>query len=282
MNVAALILRAVAAASCASACMAVAADALVPVQVPADFRIKPTGRQEAVLYTESVGERRNPLDRATVEAQCQAARAGGLTDKHPVFESGHDQPLKTESRRFSAGRRWAEMSTAQVYQCDGPPDTTGSVGYLCGCTYRLQERRSVQIGRIDKGRHETLQVDLARGTARRRSQAPAAAPDPGGDAARVKALAPEIVGKDQVAGVACVVRRQKLGANAWTDRCIVEDEAMKLHPDLRFRALSESTPARDGKGMYSWMKAVKVIQNASVDAGVFELPAGVVLQETPR
>ena len=250
----------------------------VEAQAPPGFAVKRSGHLETVIYSESVGELHNAVDRKTIEAQCAAARRAGLTDKHPAFEAGYDRPLKTENWRFGNERHWANFSVLHAYGCGRPAVATGSPDRLCGCTYGVQIHRTVHIRKREGGRTEDLLVDLTEGTARRRvSQDPAVA-DLDIDATRVRALAPEVVGRDVVVGVPCVMRRQRLGAEGWIDRCITEDESKKLSPEMRYRTLSETTWSKDGKELHGWSKAVKVVQNASVDTGVFDLPDGVVTE----
>src|SRR5258705_11339256 len=81
--------------------VAVAAEALIPVSIPAAFRSKATHSTEPVVYAHVVGEFRNTTDRALIEAQCEIFRNMGMTDGHPVFEAGYDKPLTTEDWQFT-------------------------------------------------------------------------------------------------------------------------------------------------------------------------------------
>jgi hypothetical protein len=247
--------------------------------VPADFGVRPSGTADTVVYSEVIGEAVNPIDRATIEAQCRAARQLGLTDRHPVFEPGHDHPLRTESRRFTGAGRWAVYDTLHSYGCDPAPARTPSPEALCACTYRSHAVRHVQIRKAAGGRIETLWIDLAQRTAHRSIIADRSVDDPDAPARRLRTLAPAVVGRDRVAGIACVLRRQRLSADGWIDRCIADDEAARLHPALRDRALSETTYADGGRRIEAWSKATTLIEDASVDSGVFELPDAVALRD---
>lgn len=268
-------LRSLAAATAALLAGAVlAADALVPVSVPFEFRVTPTRSTTPVVYAHSSGEFRNPIDRAGIEAQCEAARASGMTDKTPVFEAGYDKPLKTESLRFSNDTHWAHYSVIHQYQCSRASRAANSAEGLCGCTYRVQPHYTVQIKNRVGGKVEIIDADLTANTARRRYVSDGGVT---GHESQVRALAPEVTGKDVIAGIPCVVRRQKLG-EGYIERCVAEDPDRRLPASLRFSALSETTPSPDGK-KYQWTRTDKVVLNATVDTGVFAPPAGVTIKE---
>lgn len=261
-----------------------AESATVEMPLAPEFRIKPSGTAQEMVVIHSLGEVRNAIDRSTIEAQCVAARQSGLTDRHPVFEQGYDKPPKTENQLFIRGRNEASYTTRYPYRCDRVPHPSeGSADYLCGCTYRVQVDRTAQIKKFEAGRFEFISIDVTKGTARKQTGVDRSLPfDPNAAGEKVKGLAPEVLGRDVVAGIPCVIRRQRLGPKGWTDRCIVEDEPQKLPVHLRFRALAETTPSADGKGMYSWTKAVRVVTDASVDTGVFDLPDGIVVKEVGK
>ena len=251
-----------------------AADALVPVAVPPEFGVAPTRSTTPVVYAESRGEFRNPIDRAVIEAQCEVARKAGMTDKTPVFEAGHDKPIKTEARRYGNETHTAHYSVIHQYQCSRSTRAASSVEALCGCTYRVQPRLTVQIKNRVGGRLEIIDIDATDRTGHRRFLADR----PAGDHERqVRTLAPAVAGRDVIAGIPCVVRRQPLG-ESYIERCIAEDEDKKLPAWLRFSALSETTPAPDGK-TYQWTRTDKVVLNATVDTGVFAPPPGVAIKE---
>ena len=96
------------------------------------------------------------------------------------------------------------------------------------------------------------------------------------------ALAPEVVGREVIAGIPCVVRRQALGAAGHIDRCIAEDPDHHLPDWLRYQALSETVPSQDGKSTFRWTRTDDVVMNATVDAGVFKLPRGITLKDFGR
>jgi hypothetical protein len=222
------------------------AHAPIVVHAPPGFAVPATGAMESVVYAEVVAQSPNPVDHATVEAQCEAARMAGLTVRRPVFEPGFDRPLNTVTVRFGNARHQADFVTRTVYDCELPSRTSRAADALCACTYRLREQRSVRI--------ETA--------------APGA--DPARELARVRALMPEETGRDTVAGIPCVWRRQRFPADLsdsrtidlTIDRCIVHDEAGVLPGFLRGRALAETMGARTSR-------ATRVVLDAAVDAGVF-------------
>ncbi len=250
----------------ASAGVALSAEAPVTVAVPADFGVRPRGTSESVVYSEVIGETTNPIDKRAIEAQCDIARRLGLTDKHPVFEPGHDQPLKTHSRRFFNPRRSASYDTLEAYECDRDAPAATSTQAVCDCIYRPRARRQVEIRHAGGGHMETVGIDLAQRKAVRSVTAGRPTADPDAIAARFRTLAPEVVGRDEVAGIPCVLRRQRLSADAWIDRCISEDERHVLPQALRHRTLSETLYSQGGREVRGGSKAVTVIPHASVDA----------------
>lgn len=265
-------------ASCAGA--SAAAEALTPVVVPAEFQIRSTRTNVPVVYSESAGEVVNAVDKRAIEALCEVSRKAGLTDKHPVFEAGYDKPVKTESLRFSNATHWAQLSTLHAYECVRPEGRPAGADGVCGCTYRVRPHYRVEIrNTLPKG-VETLIIDVAKSTAQRRVAA-RPGPDLKRDAERVLALAPEVVSRDVIAGIPCVVRRQRLGAQGHIDRCIAEDPDQHLPPDVRYQALSETVPSQDGKSTYRWSRTDKVVLNATVNSGVFMVPEGFTVKDTP-
>ena len=258
-----------------------AAEALVPVAPPTEFRTVLTKTLVPVVFSQSSGEAFNPINKSAIEAQCEAARQTGLTDKHPVFEAGHGKPVKTESMRFGNATQRAHFSILHAYECVRPEGRPAGADGVCGCTYRVRLQHRLEIRNTRPSGVETLKIDLEKGSAQRSVTAVPSALDSQRDAARVIALAPEVVGRDTVAGIACVVRRQRLGAEGHIDRCIAEDPEHRLPPEVRFQALSETVPSQDGKSTYRWSRTDKVVLNATVDAGVFMLPSGIVIKEIP-
>lgn len=265
----------------ASSTHVVAADAPVPVSAPPEFRTLSTRASVPVVFSQSSGEAFNPVDKGAIEAQCEIARKAGLTDKHPVFEAGHGKPVKTGSLRFSNATQWALLTTLHAYECVRPEGRPSGADGVCDCTYRVRPHYRAEIRNTLATRVETLTIDLTKGTAQRRVVAVRSAADAQRDAERVIALAPEVVGRDVVAGIPCVVRRQPLGAQGHIDRCVAEDPERHLPPELRYQAMSESIPSQDGKSTYRWSRADKVVLNATVDAGVFKLPEGIAVKEAP-
>ncbi|HEX6703989.1 MAG TPA: hypothetical protein VF169_04445 [Albitalea sp.] len=257
-----------------------AAGAPVAIDEPPHFAIERTGTMEQVVYSENVGELQNPVDKPTIEAICGAARANGLTDKQPRFEAGHDRPVATRNFRFSNSRQSANYILRHAYECDRP-STGPSSEVLCGCTYRIRIHRSVHIERLNHGRRETFLFDLDQRTVTR-VESTARSRDPRQADAMVKALAPEVIGQDTIAGLPCVVRRQRLADKVVMDRCIVEDESKLADAELQYRTLSEQTPRQDGNGLQSWSRAVRIVPHALVDGGVFNPPVGMSFEGSAR
>jgi hypothetical protein len=265
------------AALCGAA--ALAADALVPVPLPAAFGLHSIGSAEPVVYTESSGELQNAVDRRVIEAQCEVARTLGSTDKTPVFEAGYDEPLKTETRRFTNDRHWANYTIIHAYVCDRADKPSSSADALCGCNYRVRPKYLVQIkNKLDRGL-EIIDIDIAKRTAQRRVVPGPLRDDLERGAADVLRLAPEIVGKDVVAGIPCVMRRQSMGGKNYMDICITEDPDKRLPEQLRYRTLSEYMPRVDGKGVHRSSRADKIVLNGNVDSAVFAIPEGFTVRE---
>lgn len=258
---------------------ALAADALVPVPLPSDFGIHSIGSAEPVVYTESSGELQNFTDRRVIETQCEMARKRGDTTKTPVFEAGDDKPLKTETKRFTNARHWANYTVHHQYVCERPEGKTSSADGLCGCTYRVVPKYLAQIkNKTDRGL-EIIDLDVSKRTAQRRLLPGPVRADLERGEADVLRLAPEVVGKDVVAGIPCVVRRQSMGGKNYMDLCVTEDPDKHLPAEMRYRALSEYMPRADGKGAHRWSKADKIVLNGLVDSAVFAIPEGFSVKE---
>jgi hypothetical protein len=258
--------------------LVVAAEAHVVVLPPADFGVKPRGTLESVAYAVSSGELPNLVDKANIEKLCESARLARLTDSHPIFEAGHDRPLATQTFRFLAARRRASYSVLHAYQCDGSPAAT-AVEQVCACTYRVRPHRSVQIERTDGGRHTSLSIDLTQRTASRVVTADHSLAQSDSVASGAALDVPQPVGRDEVAGMPCVVHRQRLGPDNWIDRCVVESAAGRPEPGPRARTLSEGSRSQGGRMLQSWSKVVQAIPDAWVDVAVFDLPEGVVAKD---
>lgn len=272
-----LLLR-LALASCASS--SAVADALTPVPVPAEFQIRSTRINVPVVYAKSAGETDNVIDKRVIEALCKDLRELGLSNKPPVFEAGYDKPVKTESLRFSNATHWAHLTTLHAYVCIRPEGMRSGDDAVCGCTYAVRPQYRLHIKNTLPDGVETLLVDVTRRTVERRV-APRPRPDLKRDAERVRALAPEAVGRDVIAGIPCVVRRQSLGGQSHIDRCIAEDPDQHLPPELRNQALSETIPSLDGKSIFRWTRTEKVVLDATVNSGVFMIPEGFTVKGTP-
>jgi hypothetical protein len=239
-----------------AACNARAADTLL--QPPSGFGVRSTGTIEAVVHAEVVAHTPGPVDRASIEAQCESARAVGLTTRHPVFEPGHDALTRTETLRYGTPRHQADFVTRHIYECAAPPAASTSADTLCGCTYRMHTRRSVHIERRDLS------------TA-----------DPALELARVRRLMPEAMQPDTIAGIPCLWRRTRLPDDVRLERCVVEDPAGRFPAFLRGRALAE-TLLRHGSEVVHSSRTTRLILHATVDAGVFDAPLGDMPQEPAR
>lgn len=250
---------------------AVAADA--KVGPPPGFPFKPGRNTEHVVYSETEAEYPNPIRRELLEQQCDMARQLGKTTKHPSFEAGHDQPNHRETVRMVGTTQTVTFHTVRAYLCDPmPPDRD-----LCGCTYRMVTGHVLHLDRHEAGRHEIVRYDIEKqqGTRFVGPDAPA----PAGSARNLAALAPQVMGRDVVAGVPCVVRRQVL-PGGWVDRCIAWDPDGKLPAALRDQELASSFVVQDHPDRTHRSRITKVVADALVNAGVFDLPPGANLKAT--
>lgn len=221
------------------------------VEVPPGFGVELRHKQVPVVYSESTGESANTVDRRNLEALCRQKQALGATQRQPVFGAGDGQPSRHTHVRFSTPSRSVTFVTRQVYACDPLPADRD----VCGCTYEVRTYRSVL-------RHN--------GEVSRAGQAAAA-------------LLPEMVGRAEIAGLPCVVRRRSFGAG-FMERCLVEDPERKLPPALRGQELSFRNA--DARGALAYSSTVtRLLADAQVDAGVFEplkVPSGPVMPGEPR
>ena len=266
-------------AAAAYATAAFAAEALVPVAYPSEFDIHSSGTVEPVVYAEASGEFTNPTDRKGIEAICENSRRMGLATRMPVFEAGDDKPIATRTWDFANERHSAHYTVRHDYVCDraGPPATSGDA--LCDCTYRVKPKYSAHIRNQIDGNVEVIDIDMSRRSARRRLAPGKLSLELDRGEALVKRLAPEVVGRDLVAGIPCVVRRQSLGGANHLDLCVSEDPDRLLPPALRFRTLSEVQPSPSGTGAYRWMKTEKVVIHALADSAVFAIPSGLDVKD---
>jgi hypothetical protein len=250
-----------------------AADALAPVALPSDFGVHAIGSVEAVVYVELSGELFNVVDRKGIEAVCTAARHSDQTTKTPRFEPGYDKPNKTETKLFANPHHWASYIIDHVYVCDRPEGRPGNSGdALCDCTYRVIPHYHAQIKNKTSDGLEIIDLDVAKRTARRQVLHGYAGEDIGRGQFDLRAFAPEVVGKDVVAGIPCVVRRRSMGGANYADYCITEDPERHLPEQIRLRSLSTYIPRLDGKGPHMRSRADKVVPNGAVDAAVFAIP----------
>lgn len=257
--------------------LAHATDAMVPVSPPPEVHMVSAQVVVPVIYSESQGEVMNSFDRAGVEAVCFAARSTGLTTKKPTFESGFDKPLKTQDWRFSTETRTAHYSLTHEYGCATAASAADSTDAVCGCNYRTKSQYRAHIVNRSGGRVEIIEVDFADNTATRRSMSDRKdASDP---ERLTRALAPEVIGQDVVAGIPCVIRRQKIDEEKHIDRCIADDAGVHLPPWAKFQTLSERFSGKDQKDFAYWTRTDRVVLNARADIGVFALPSGVKVKE---
>ena len=260
-----------------------AAQPCTAVSPPEGFGIHHRGTPVQVVHARTTGALPNPVDRQAIDAQCEMARRLGLTTAHPVFEPGHDQPLKTETWRFGQPHRSADFTALHAYECGRATAARDSAEAVCDCTYRVHIRLRARLRKQEGGQIETVDVDYTKGTAMRHRTADRSPSDRDADsdtdAARIRRLAPQVLGRDTIAGIACVWRRQQLAADAWIDHCIVDDPRWALPAELHARALGQTWFTHGGQTTHSWSKAMVVHLDATVDAGVFELPDGVQVRE---
>jgi hypothetical protein len=244
------------------------------VPPPDGFPIQSRHAVVAVTYGERSQESPALVQRAAIEKMCEAALRTQQTTFTPRFEEGADLPDRYESAVFVThdGAMFADFSTRRAYGCDH----ASYKGHPCGCTYKTQYRRSIDIKRRTGDTLEQVRVDLVKGEGTRKTHRytkPAQPPS-------------SVIGKETIAGIECVKRRFELAAGGWAERCFVDDPQHRW-PQLRDTQLSEAWFALDGgkpKPLlpFSW-RADRVVPDAWADIGVFDPPRGVrIVDEASR
>ena len=253
----------------------------VAAPLPPGFDVKPRGGPaERVVYAESSGEFLNGIFRKIIEPQCRASIDMGLASRMPSFEAGAELPSPVERWSYTNERHAAVYSLDHPYACDRP-EVVKLPGALCNCTFRRLEVRKARIRNVVPEGVEILDIDFDKRSATRRllpgmtRLEPVAAGDDASRAWLVGGLAPEVMGRERIQGMDCVVRRRTLGAGGYMEWCITEDEAKVLPPALRQRALRDVMHTPDPDRPAVWRNQTdRIVLESAIDAAVFEVPAG--------
>jgi hypothetical protein len=244
-----------------------------PASLPEGFGAAPRHETTRAVWSTSSGESPVTLDRALVEHTCAMKRSIGATTHTPLFEAGTDRPNTVTIVHVTSPQAWASYETIRGAVCD--PSTTDATHDLCSCTFREMTSRFIHIHKSQDGMSETIDVDLAKGTATRRlhKAAPAHSMAP----ADAGVFGP-VVGHDTIAGMPCSVHRQDLGTGR-TERCLA-DAVDSVPAPLQMQELSKTMYLLGGEGAVrrDWRRTDRVDADAEIDTGVFEVPAGITLR----
>ena len=247
-----------------------------PAPLPDGFGIVPRHETVAAVWSTTAGESPSTWSRAALERTCAAKRTAGLTTRTPVFEADPDRPNAVRIVQVVAPQAWASYETVQGTMCDAATLRTD----LCACTFRTTTSRYVHLRRTRDGVTEVIDIDLAKGSATRRTRrAASAASSASAPAAADVGFFGAVVGHDTVAGMPCSLRRQELAAGH-IDRCLA-DAAAQVPVALQGQELSMATFAlQDGTAVRrDWRRTERVDAQADVDLGVFDVPAGVAVRD---
>ena len=242
--------------------------------VPPDFGI--VERHEAVTASWSLmrGESPSVVDRDAIEQLCAAKRSIGATGSTPVFEAGTGQPNTVEIIHIVAASAWASYETLSGTVCD--PASMDAAKDLCSCTFRSKTSRFMHIRKASGAGTDVIDARITDATATRRLSRgtffhpPSAMADP--------ASFGPVVGHDVVAGRPCSIHRRDL-ATLRTELCL-SDPTDDTPLGLRYQELASTTfrlePA--GPSRRDWRRAERIEPEGEIDAGVFDLPAGVAVR----
>lgn len=248
--------------------------------VPDGFGLKPAGRQERVVYMERRSEHPNGTDRRALEQICSARQALEASAPQPVFEAGHDEPVRTQSRHFFSadGLRRAVYTETTAYQCDAELLKTRGP---CGCTYRNQVTHQVEISLWRDGRVQRWKAGLEEGRGMLEegaSPAPGSLPAP--DEAVLTRLYGPVTGEARMAGWACAQR--ELPGPVPRQTCLALPDP-KLPKWLWGRALSGvALTGPQAGGMRQRSELQRLLPAADVDAAVFTPPPGIEFRRRQR
>lgn len=246
-----------------------------PAALPEGFGAAPRHETTHAVWSTSSGESPGTLDRALVEHTCAMKRSIDATTHTPIFEAGTDRPNAVTIVQVTSPQAWASYETIRGAVCD--PSTVDASHDLCSCTFREMTSRFIHIRKSGQGAYETIDVDLAKGTATRRlhTSAPARQMAP----ADAGVFGP-VVGRDTVAGMPCSVHRQDLGTGR-TERCLA-DAVESVPLKLQMQELSKTMYLLSGAGAErrDWRRTDRIDVDAEIDTGVFEVPAGIAVRTT--
>ena len=260
-------------AAIAAATLAPLLAAAAPAPLPDGFGIAPRHETMSAAWSTTSGESPGMWSRAVVERTCAAQRAAGLTTHAPVFEADPDRPNAVRIVQVVAPQAWASYETVQGAMCDAATLHRD----LCACTFRATTSRYLHLRKTRDGVTEVIDVDLAKGSATRRTHRATAgagapvAPDLGFFGA--------VVGHDTIAGMPCALRRQVLGTGH-VDRCLA-DAVTPVPAALQGQELSmETFVNQDGAAVRrDWRRTERIDTEADVDRGVFDVPAGIAVRD---
>ncbi len=263
---------AVALASIAGAFMQACAHA-APASLPEGFGAAPRHETTRAVWSTSSGESPTTLDRALVEKTCAMKRSIGATTRTPVFEAGSDRPNTVTIVHVTSPQAWASYETIRGSVCD--PATMDATHDLCSCTFREMTSRYIHIHKTRDGAAESIDVDLAKGTATRNLRK--AVPPHSMRPADAAVFGP-VVGHDTIAGMPCSVHRQDLGTGR-TERCLA-DAVDSVPVPLQMQELSKTMYllGAEGAERRDWRRTERVDADAEIDTGVFEVPAGIAVR----
>lgn len=250
--------------------------AAAPAPLPDGFGIVPRHETLAAVWSTTAGESPSTWSRAALERSCAAKRTAGLTTHTPVFEADPDRPNAVRIVQVVAPQAWASYETVQGTMCDAATLRTD----LCACTFRTTTSRYVHLRKTRDGVTEAIDIDLAKGSATRRTRrAASAAATASAPAAGDLGFPGPVVGHDIIAGTPCSLRRQGLGTGH-IDRCLA-DAVAQVPAALQGQELSMTTFAlEDGTAVRrDWRRTERVDADADVDLGVFEVPAGIAVRD---
>lgn len=248
---------------------AVAAAATAPL--PDGFDVVPRHELVPAVWSTTSGESPNATNRASIEQICAMKRAIEPTTPTPVFEADMSRPDTVTIVHVTSPQGWASYETARGAVCD--PASMGASRDVCGCTFRVMTTRWVHIRRTRDGVFETLDVEVNKGTATRRTRR--AGPPDAAPSAPATAAFGTVVGHDEIAGMPCSVYRQDR-ATSRTERCLA-DRVDAVPAALQLQALSTTTfLIQDGTPVRrDWRRTDRIDADAQVDIGVFDVPAGI-------
>ena len=249
--------------------------------VPAGFGIAAIGRLEsAAFYAEFEGGANHGVDRETTELICNLARTAGRTSHTPTFDAGWDEPSKVTEVLITGKHFTASFTTTHPYACD----VAGNPGYdICSCHFQpMPPVFRAHIAKFSGGVGEVIEYELPRRKGQRRLLG--GKPYIDADATAALAAYPaaaggRLLGVDVVAGTPCTEHRYPGSTpESWSQWCVTGGSDLRVDPALRNRRIHDlvQSSARGVTKLVRETRAVRLIPNAVVDAGILLPPADVV------